>query len=979
MDTKTFLERVTAPQDSLVVATLRGGIFWNRGSFADAAAAAQSIARWDADPETTVYFSVGRFAGHETVDPQTGKRKLHRRAEQATWFKALAVDIDCGPDKPYADQKDGWRAFRAAYEAIGLPQPMVISSGNGIHAYWPMTVSMQTPTWIKASVALRMALADNGVEIDTGKVHDPSMVLRPVGTMHKKQLPHKPVVCKMDCPDYDPAVLATALRPWFARANMFQAAVVTSRPGRAPSAVTAAILGSGDIVLDTVAKKCMQLAALVSTGGIADAAGQPVEEPLWRASLGFAKYCNNQQEAVTKLAGQHPDFDLQQNMAKMSAWHGTGPTTCAKFEQLCGAGCNGCKYKGTITSPAQLSGAEFIAAEQDSGEIVEVELPKGYLVDRFRIWREIDKEVETTNASGNTVMTTVKDRELVSNYLLYVTGVYADAEYSEATARVACRYPLGMWKEFDLPLSRLAAAGKEFGEFLMNKMIYVPTAPAQIALRTYLMRYLEMVQAQTPAGGDFTQFGWQADGAFLCGDHLLGSPDGATSRRLKGPAARYKPMMVQVGERDEWVKAMAMLDAPEARTIASAVLVACTGVLGRAAGNSSFLFSIYSPHTTTGKTLSLLAANSLCGNPRNLLMAVTDTANAIYKIRGTLNHLPGTIDELTTLDPAQAVDLAYNLSSGREKLAMTRDREVREPVTWDGPTLVTCNYSLHAKFEEVMSQNDPVRARTLEVTQHDNTFVRAHGTAFHTLIRDNYGWALPELVEAVLAAGGERAVWDKGSAAFDRRFGFAFEPAERFYRTAVVSAWIMGTIGKRLGLFPMDVDAVAVHLLKVIEDARDRATRGQQDAFDIVGQFLQEHNDQLIECREEYDPNGNGVEKVQYPVPERAVARLKVVHDSKNPVLPGSVLMINVVTFKKWLLRTRDNVQRVCDELDAQGALIHERERVTLYKGCSRSNPGQAFCVVVNINHPRFHAALSGAKARQASPVTLAVLHGGAN
>jgi|GEM_PF-4762036 len=961
---------------------MRGGIFWNRGSFNDLDKAVAAIHSWDAEPDTTVYFGVGKFANHGHVDPQTGRQKWGRTADLATAFKALAVDVDCGPGKPYADQKEGWRAFKAAYEAIGLPAPLVVSSGNGIHAYWPMTVAMQSPTWVRASVALRIALGEKGVEVDTGKVHDPSMVLRPVDTHHKKQLPHKLVKCVVDCPDYDPALLAGALQPWIAQAKVFQAAMMSTRPGRgtaAVSAVSAALLGSGDIVLDMVTKKCKQLSALALSGGVADAANQPVVEPMWRASLGFAKYCNDPQAAVITLAGAHPDFDLQANMSKLSAWKGTGPTTCAKFEQLCASGCSGCPYRGQITSPAQLCGQEFIQAEQDTGELMQVEVPKGYFVESDKVWRETEKEVETKDANGNSVLTVVKDREVVSNYLLYITGVYTDNAHNEATARIACKYPLGGWKEFDMPLARIAAVGKDFAEYLINKMIYVNTAAGQIAMRTYLMRYLEMVQAQTPAGGDFEQFGWQPDGAFLCGDTLLGSPTGAVDRRLKGPAARYGTLLTRKGDRSKWVAAMALLDAPEAHTIAAAVLVACVGVIGRAAGNSSFLFSIYSPQTTTGKTLSLLAANSLCGSPRELLMGVTDTANAMYKIRGTLNHLPGTIDELTTLDPAAAIDLAYNLSSGREKLALSKDRSVREPVTWDGPTLVTCNYSLHAKYEEVMSQNDPVKARTFEVTQHDNAFVRAHGNAFHALIRDNYGWALPELVEAVLAGGGERAVWDKGSAAFDRKFAFAFEPAERFYRTAIIGAWIMGSIGRKLGLFPFDVDAVVEHLLKVVEGSRASAAQQKLDAFDVIGQFLQEHNDQLIECREEYDAQGRNPEKVQFPIPDKAVARLKIVYDSANPVMPGSALAINTVSLKKWLQRSRDNMQRVSDELGAAGALLHTRERVTLFKGCSRANPGQAICMIVNMHHPRFQAALTSAKARPLSPVALSILQGGAN
>lgn len=982
MDTKTFLARVTAPTDSLVVATIRGGIFWNRGSFIDLDMAVQAIHRWDAEPDTTVYYSVGRFSGNSTADPSTGKIKHSRLQTQATFFKALALDLDCGADKPYPDANTGWAALKGALQIMGMPAPLLVSSGNGVHAYWPLTEQVTRDQWTIASIALRLALADHHVEIDTSKIHDPSMVLRPVGTHHKKQTPHKDVKCVRDCPDYDPIALFTVLKPWFTAAKSLAAQVGRStRPaGKAPSSISAAILGSGNVILAPVLKKCLQLAAIARTGGVADAAGQPVLEPMWRATLGFAKYCNDPQDAVTVLAGGHQDFDLQSNMNKLSRWAGTGPTTCATFEQHCPSGCATCPYKGTITSPAQLTGEDVIKVEDpDTGVVAELEMPRGYLLDQQRIWREVEKEVESKDANGNVVLNVVKDREMVSNYPMYVTGVFTDHQQSEATATVAVQYPLGDWKEFAMPLSRLSSAGKEFADFMMNKMLYVPTQAAANSMRTYLMRYLEMVQAKTPAGGDFEQFGWQPDGSFLCGEQIVGSPSGATQRRLRGPAVRYGAFLRAKGSRDEWVKAMSLLDMPEATTVAAAVLVGTVGIIGKAAGNASFLLSIYSPNTTTGKTLSLLAANSTAGDPRPMLMGVTDTANAIYKIRGTLNHLPGTIDELTTLDPEAAIDLAYNLSSGREKLAMTRDREVREPATWDGPTLVTCNYSLHAKFDEVMTQNDPVRARTMEITQHDNTFVRLHGNEFHRLITDNHGWAFPELVEAILAAGGDRVVWDKGSAAFDRKFAFPFEPADRFYRTAIIGAWIMGTLGKKLGLFPFDVDRVVNDLLSYVTGGRESVAAHKQDAIDIVGQFLQEHNDQLIECREEYEPGGKGVERVLHPIPERAVARIKVVHSTTHPVMPGSVLAINVQSFKKWLLRSRDNLQRVTDELQAAGALVSERERVTLFKGCNRSNPGQAFCVVVNLNHPRFAAALNSAKARQPSQVALAVLQGGQN
>ena len=994
MDTKTFLTRVTATQDELVICVHRPdpsgrnprGIFWNRGSFVNVDDAVQAIQDWDAEPNTTVYFSVGTFANHREVD-ENGKTKLKRTQANATFFRALALDLDIGPDKPYATQKEGWAAMAAALKAIGMPKPMVVSSGNGIHCYWPLTQDVKSEHWVKASIALRLALEENGVEIDTSKIHDPSMVLRPVGSNHKKQIPWKPVACRADCPDYEPVMLFGILKPWFNRAAK---AVPVRKPGvsQQRSGVMAAVMGSGDVVLESVLKRCNQLRAIADSGGLTDAAGNRVEEPMWRATMGLAKYCNDVPAAVIRLAGAHPDFDLDASMEKIAGWNGTGPTTCAKFEQFCGTGCDGCPYKSEkMRSPAQLSGEEVVqvpvqVAARMSDDVAEMTftVPKPYLIDNHKVVQEVEIKTTTTDASGAEIEVAAVERQLICNYEIHVTGIYTDISASSATATLAVRYEQDGWKFFDMPMTTISIAGRDFADFLMSKLILVGSPPQQEKLRQYLMRYLEQVQRDAPSGAEFTTFGWQEDGSFLCGETLVNSPTGNANRRLKGAASRYAEILRPHGERGKWVEAMAMLDTEGAENIRSAVLVSTAGLLGRVSGNSSFIMSIYSTQTTTGKSLALAAANSLIGQPDKLLLGDRDTANALYNIRGTLGNLPATMDEMTMQDGHAATALAYNLSLGREKIAMTKNREIRDPVTWEGPTLITTNQSLHGKYDEFMSQNDAVKARCLELEQGNRIFIGGdkseRGTRFYSMLDENNGWAMPELAEAVVAMGGPKAVWDKGLAAFERKINFNFRPPERFYKSAIVSAWILGNIGKRLGLFPFDIDATIKYLCSCVEQYRQKAEDSRQDAFDIVGQFLQEFNDQLIECKEEYSAGGKNPESVQFPVPDKAVARLKVVYDGANPVLPGSTIAINHASFKKWLSKTKDSMQRVTDELRNSGALIAERERVTLFKGCQKSNPGQAFCMVVNLNHPRFIEALTSPKARPQSAVTLAVLSG---
>ncbi len=983
MDTKNFFTRVFAQTDELVICIHKPdpsgqnprGFFWNRGSFADIDDAIEAISRWDAEAESTVYFGVGAFANHSYVE--NGKQKWYRTQAHATVFKALALDLDIGEDKPYATQKEGWIAMSVALKAIGMPQPMVISSGRGIHCYWPMTQNISKEHWIKVSTALRIALEEHGVEIDTSKIHDPSMVLRPVGTHHKKQQPWKLVECKRDCPDYDPVELFTVLKPWFGKLPK-NAKTTASRKG-ARSSILDAVLNTNDVVLTAVAGRCAQVGALVASGGVLDAAGRNVEEPLWRASLGLAKHCTDVQEAVIMIAGTHPDFDLAASMDKLKGWNGTGPTTCAKFEQLCAKGCEGCPSRGKITSPAQLSVVTETEVVTEEGEEFTFTMPKGYVIQNNQIMREVKTEITTTDANGNEIAQEVTEFDHVCQYEIHITGVYHDSESRKSAFKMIAKYPMTGWKETEHEMSVLATIGKDFSTFLLNQQIYVKNAGQQEKVRSYLMDYLTMVQQQAPTGLDFVNFGWQEDGSFMCGQTVLGSPSGATDTRLRGPASNFAKLIGPHGERSEWIRAMDMLNLPGADNIRASVLTGTVGILGPAAGNATAIVSIYSDETTTGKSLSLIGVNSLIGNPKDLFLSQKDTANAMYKMRGVLNNLPCCIDEMTAADDKDMADMGYTLSSGREKISMTKERELREPAKWCAPTHVTSNISMYRKFENAQAGNDPLKARCLEFPQHDRTFVatredgRSFGYDFFEIVEKHNGWAFPELVQVVIDKGGPEVVWKWAEASFNKTFGFIFEPQERFYRTLLIASWGMGRIGQALGLFPFDVKATVDFMIERVKQTRQAAIESKSDVFDTIGQYIMEHNDRLVHCTEVYS---SGKEQVTQPAPDKAVARVKVVYDAKNPVMPGSMIAINLALFKAWLGRSQDGIDRIERELELNGAMIAKRDRVTMFKGCKDRSPGQTHCLIVNLNHPRFVATLTGTMSREQSPVLLAVLNG---
>jgi hypothetical protein len=181
----------------------------------------------------------------------------------------------------------------------------------------------------------------------------------------------------------------------------------------------------------------------------------------------------------------------------------------------------------------------------------------------------------------------------------------------------------------------------------------------------------------------------------------------------------------------------------------------------------------------------------------------------------------------------------------------------------------------------------------------------------------------------------------------------------------------MGRIGAALGLFPFDVQATIQYLIDHVKKTRQAAVDNKIDVFDTIGLFLAEHNDQIVECKERY---GSNVEQVTLPAPERAVARVKVVYDDKNPIMPGSLVAINAEKLRMWLKTKRDGLDRIERELEAENALLRRRDRITMFKGCPKHAPGQMQCLILNLNHPRFVDSLTGTSSRAQSKIALAVL-----
>jgi putative DNA primase/helicase len=111
-----------------------------------------------------------------------------RRRDNVRALKAFWLDLDVGTDNAnkYPGQLEAAQALVDFCRAASLPRPLVVNSGNGLHAYWPVTLELSLDEWRPVAERLKYTAAALGLRADPTRTADPCSILRPVGTTNRK-------------------------------------------------------------------------------------------------------------------------------------------------------------------------------------------------------------------------------------------------------------------------------------------------------------------------------------------------------------------------------------------------------------------------------------------------------------------------------------------------------------------------------------------------------------------------------------------------------------------------------------------------------------------------------------------------------------------------------------------------------------------------------------------------------------------------
>lgn len=815
-------------------------------NFADTREEALEIAQRLAKQKFNVYFGAAKYGA------------LNRRTqENAQHFKALWIDIDCGAEKAekgegYIDQATGMSEFKRFCKAVGLPKPILVNSGNGLHMYWPLTEVINRQQWEPLSERLLELCVAHNLIVDPAVFEAARIMRMPDTYNYRYDPPSWAHIISTDCPPVSYEQMRELLgapepkpepeKPDFIPAGQLSPmmeAMMANQIKRFKTIMIKSANGEG----------CQQLLHCYNNQ-------TELEEPLWRAGLSIASFCVDSDRSAHLLSNQYPDYDPAEVDKKVAYIQRTGgPYKCETFEKLNPGGCDGCPNKGLIKSPIVL-GMEVAEAEADEVEVVEESgVAQRYVIPEYPfpffrgqsggIYKRPPKDSDET------------EPQLVYEHDLYVLKRMHDPETGE-TLLFRLHLPRDGVREFSVPLA--AAVVKEKLRDALAPHGVAPTGKQIESLLFYVTSFVKNLQYANKAEIMRTQFGWvDKDSKFILGDREI-TKDGVfyspPSTLTKDEAA----LIYAKGSLEKWKEVFNMYSRKGLEPHAFAALTAFGSPLLKFTGLSGAIINVIYPRSGSGKSTTLYVCNSVYGEPVRLASIWKDTAAAKIHRLGVLNNLPNTIDEITNITPLEFSDLAYSISQGRGKnkmQAQTNTMRVNN-TSWKGITLSSANASFYEKLGAAKDSPDGESMRLLEYTIAPNDVIDvAEGKRmFDHQLQENFGHAgeiyIQWLVNNLEDAQGLLA---KVQAKIDKEVQFTSR--ERFWSAVAACNIAGGLIAKSLGLHDLDMAAVYEWMVKMMSEMREEIKPPQSNPAIILGEFINAHMTNALVVNGEIDSRSN--------------------------------------------------------------------------------------------------------------------------
>lgn len=821
------------------------------------------------------YFAVSTFSKNEkTEDDQREYRRLAKYVQQVQCF---FLDIDCGEDKPIADQAAGLTALYQFQTTYKLADPsFVVNSGRGLHVYWVLDKPLSLEEWKPAAERFKAACAEAGFDIDTAVPADAARVLRVPQTHNYKTEPPTPaaiigasgtVVSLAEFSEYlpesnKPTTDSNLIARDFSeqdRADMMAALGFKDKVFKFSNMLRRIINDTG----------CAQIKRAIDTPN-------DISYNQWLHVLSIAKFCEDGGQAI-HMVSQGYDRYSEQETEKVAAGIDK-PHFCATFEDDYPEGCKGCPHKQTrVRTPISLCGETKLADE--SGSVVEVVERKAETEteNTAPLEYEVDEEQDSTlvvpttktyhippypkpyarGASGGVYHCT-KDKEgepediLIHDNDLYMLSRLRDPLEGPC---YLIRHHTKREGVHDFVASGVTLSSpEEFRKEMCKNDIFVRAKHSE-RLMAYMEKWIRELQRTQDEIKVRTQFGWTEDRkAFLVGDREI-TTTGIKPNPPGARTAQYFPYFKKKGTLEGWKKIPKFYNRPNFEShqymfglsFGSPLMALVPKLHGTT-------YNLTSADTGYGKTTGQMGGASVWGNPSKVIIKGQDTHHSLFLRAEIYKNIVLYVDEMSNLEPKQASEFCYGVSNGEQRNRLSNSGQNTERYRgdiWDisvgasGNTSITERASKHranpkGELGRVINQE-----ATLLLTSDEDT---KRGMELLKLLDENYGHAcevyMPHIMENL------EDVAARVSETMTRMNKDADLTVQHRFWCAQAATTFVGLLeAKQLELHDWDCNGLYAWIIEMLRAQKSNLVELDQPITEIIRQYYAENVSRFLRIK----------------------------------------------------------------------------------------------------------------------------------
>lgn len=815
-----------------------------------------------ADDGKNVYFALGSLI--EVKRDDNGRLvKGNRKGENIRAIRSFWLDIDVKKDVPgtYPSVEEAMVAVKQFIKATRLPRPLIVSSGAGLHLYWPLTEEMESIKWRHYANVLKDLTVALDLKADPTRTADRSSVLRVPETINAKPgRPVLPVDVMLVSPPTDTEEFLKLLSFAAESRGTGKPAGASPVPGaRVSINVDAAVALNNEaantyaaVDVKKVISRCDHLKAQFANPG-------SVPEPLWYAAMSVIRLCVSGEKACHVFSARDKErynpTDVDKRIANLKEG-GIGPALCESFARQGAAECAGCRWKGKVSSPINLGSVADAAAAPVvqlvvRGQTIEQEIPEP----PFPFRRVVDEGKEIPRIVVDEKQKS-KDADEASEDTTFEIPVYpydihpTAIIFEESTGGFAAKFrhylPMEGYREFMLPFQSLD--DRAMIRIMNHAGIVFTTEKQQQYGGTYVKGYIAELQKTMQSQVEYASLGWKDNFTTFIAPGLAITAEEITpyimSKNLQTALDGYEGA---AGTLDEWKKAISTYNDPKfvahqitMQNVLASVLMPLSGYEGAVLSAVGL--------AGCGKSTAMWSGCTYFGARKTGTITAQDTGNALYAKLGCLNNVGAVYDESTQMAGEGLSNLAYSVSQGHGKARLDRHAMLKERQNWAMTLTTTSNSDPHVMLSTYKANSEAEAKRIFVVHLIPNTMTKAAADEAFAPTFDNYGHAGPLVVQHIMKdVEGVKARIRWWIKQFDQMANI--DSGERYWSVIAANILVITEITNLLGFTNFDIEYMCKHLVKCVDRMRASAVEsGDNNPLGMLAMYMNTNSRSFLIC-----------------------------------------------------------------------------------------------------------------------------------